>query len=152
MNVIDSRYFEKRDAGGKPHHTFRHPAMGYLHPAPGSHDTDVAALIPVPPICIPAPLAAGFSGISNSNRHQNCKVASACFNSVESDPSLSFLEHDLVRKPVSTFRDHAPAPRCFSKFVKKGAAMSLELRKAATQCESPRKQDRWEKRHGCCRI
>src|SRR5690606_13747637 len=32
------------------------------------------------------------------------------FNAIESDSSLIFLiEHDLVRKPVPTFRDHALA-------------------------------------------
>ncbi|HEU4806528.1 MAG TPA: hypothetical protein VFS91_12115, partial [Nitrobacter sp.] len=28
MNVIDSNIFEKRDAGGKPLHTFPHPSSG----------------------------------------------------------------------------------------------------------------------------
>jgi hypothetical protein len=40
----------------------------------------------------------------------NVKIRSpmVCFNCVESNSGFIFLvEHDLIRKPVSTFRDHA---------------------------------------------
>src|SRR6202043_4088657 len=51
--------------------------------------------------------AANFPGVmpTNSSRHSRLRS-----NSIESDHSLEFLfEHDLIRKPYSTFRDHASA-------------------------------------------